>query len=155
VLIMDNNRGRSKAEKAKAEKAENIRNYSKLFDADSEEVATAYKNFKSPKDPDIKTIRAGLAKGDKSARDAVERANAIGDSLVYNPKKDPNFRSIKEGVPSDIADQLQTSRNERAAKAYDKRRSEGQDYKKGGMVKSKSSASKRADGCAVRGKTRA
>jgi TATA-binding protein-associated factor Taf7 len=57
-------------------------------------------------------------------------------------------------IPDDIADQLQTSRNERAAKAYDKRRSEGEDYKKGGMVKSKSSASARADGIAVRGKTR-
>ena len=153
MLIMADNKGRSKAEIAKAEKAENTRNYAKLFASDSEEVATGYKNFKSPKDPDIKTIQERLAKGDKSARAAVERANAIGDSLVYNPKKDPNWRSIKEGIPSDIKDQLQTSRNERAAKAYDKRRSEGEDYKKGGMVKSK--ASSRADGCAVRGKTRA
>jgi hypothetical protein len=55
-------------------------------------------------------------------------------------------------IPSDIADQLQTSKNERAAKAYEKRRAEGREYKKGGMVKS--SASKRADGIAVRGKTR-
>ena len=121
---MADNRGRSKAEKAKAKKAADIKNYARGFATDSEEVATAYKNFKSPKDPDINKIQSGLEKGDKSARAAVERANEIGDSLVYNPKKDPNFRSIKEDG-----------------------------MKKGGAVRSK--ASSRADGCAVRGKTRA
>ena len=62
-------------------------------------------------------------------------------------------------IPSDIADQLQTSRNERAANAFEQRRAMGQPYKKGGCVKkakggSVGSASKRADGCAQRGKTK-
>lgn len=64
-------------------------------------------------------------------------------------------------IPSEIQDQLVTDRNNRAARAFDQRRAAGEDYKKGGKVKKmatggsvKSSASKRADGCAIRGKTR-
>ena len=54
-----------------------------------------------------------------------------------------------EPVPSDIADQLQDMKNQKAAENYKKTKK----LAKGGAVKS--SASKRADGCAVRGKTRA
>jgi hypothetical protein len=53
-----------------------------------------------------------------------------------------------EPVPSDIADQLQDTKNEKAYKNYQKTKK----LAKGGKV---SSASKRADGCALRGKTRA
>jgi hypothetical protein len=63
----------------------------------------------------------------------------------------------KPAVPSDIADQLQTQKNEKAYQNYESNRSLGDTFKKGGSVKMSkgSSASKRADGCAVRGKTRA
>lgn len=54
-----------------------------------------------------------------------------------------------EPVPSDIADQLQDMKNQKAAENYKKTKK----LAKGGSVKSK--ASSRADGCAVRGKTRA
>jgi hypothetical protein len=101
----------------------------------------------------------------KQAREALKKVKMTPEQKQESMKQsDITGKRIEEalraqekaaGIPDDIADQLQTSRNERAAKAYDKRRSEGEDYKKGGMVKSKSSASKRADGCAVRGKTRA
>jgi hypothetical protein len=73
-------------------------------------------------------------------------------------KPEREVKPVKELPPSDIADKLQTMKNERAAAAYEKRRAAGEDYKKGGKVKCMSkggSASKRADGCAVRGKTRA
>lgn len=68
----------------------------------------------------------------------------------------PEIGKFKEGVdevkaemqqrPSKIADNLQKRNIVRKAKE------ESEDYKKGGMVKS--SASSRADGCAVRGKTK-
>jgi hypothetical protein len=52
-----------------------------------------------------------------------------------------------EEVPSDIADKLQTMKNNRAADQYEKNKT----FKSGGKV---GSASKRADGCCVKGKTR-
>jgi hypothetical protein len=101
----------------------------------------------------------------KQAREALKKVKMTPEQKQESMKQsDITGKRIEEalraqekaaGIPDDIADQLQTSRNERAAKAYDKRRSAGEDYKKGGMVKSKSKASKRADGCAVRGKTKA
>lgn len=70
------------------------------------------------------------------------------------PEKD--VQPAKETIPSDIADQLQTSKNERAAAAYEKRRAAGEDYKKGGCIKMAKggSASSRGDGIAQRGKTK-
>lgn len=47
---------------------------------------------------------------------------------------------------AEMRDQVQDMRNEKAAKGYEKRKSEGKSYKKGGSV--------RGDGCAVRGKTK-
>ena len=98
----------------------------------------------------------------KQAREALKKVKMTPEQKQESMKQaDITGKRIEEAlraqekaasIPDDIADQLQTSRNERAAKAYDKRRSEGEDYKKGGMVKSK--ASSRADGCAKRGKTR-
>ena len=98
----------------------------------------------------------------KQAREALKKVKMTPEQKQESMKQsDITGKRIEEAlraqekaasIPDDIADQLQTSRNERAAKAYDKRRSAGEDYKKGGMVKSK--ASSRADGCAVRGKTR-
>jgi UDP-N-acetylenolpyruvoylglucosamine reductase len=54
-------------------------------------------------------------------------------------------------MPDEIADKLQTMKNEKAYKNYEDTRSLGSTFKKGGKV---GSASKRADGCAQRGKTR-
>ena len=58
------------------------------------------------------------------------------------------------GIPDDIADQLQTQKNEKAYQNYESNRSLG--MKKGGCVKMAKggTASSRADGCAVKGKTR-
>jgi hypothetical protein len=53
-------------------------------------------------------------------------------------------------IPSDIMDTLQTRKNEKAFKDYEKRRESGEDYKKGGCVKKFA----RGGGCEVRGKTR-
>jgi hypothetical protein len=71
----------------------------------------------------------------------------------------PDFRS--EDVTKNLPGETATSSKKRAGewrKGYNKAKAEAQEpkgpaYKKGGSVKSK--ASKRADGCAVRGKTRA
>ena len=57
-----------------------------------------------------------------------------------------------EAVPEEIKDKLQTIKNEKAYKDYEKRRAAGEDYKKGGAVKAKCMA--RGGGCEVRGKTR-
>jgi UDP-N-acetylenolpyruvoylglucosamine reductase len=58
---------------------------------------------------------------------------------------------MAQGMPDEIADKLQTMKNEKAYKNYEDTRSLGSTFKKGGKV---GSASKRADGCAQRGKTR-
>ncbi len=55
-----------------------------------------------------------------------------------------------DAIPSDIMDTLQTRKNEKAFKDYEKRRESGEDYKKGGSVKKFA----RGGGCEVRGKTR-
>jgi hypothetical protein len=57
-----------------------------------------------------------------------------------------------EEIPSEIKDKLQTMKNQRAAENYQKTK----DNKAGGMIKMSKggSASARADGCAVKGKTR-
>lgn len=47
---------------------------------------------------------------------------------------------------AEMRGQVQDMRNEKAAKDYEKRKSEGKSYKKGGSV--------RGDGCAKRGKTK-
>lgn len=108
----------------------------------------------NPKDPvdsalmnKMSVKERGAWMDEKIAYDKAQRENKK-PAPVKTPVKAPE----KEVIPSDIADQLQTSKNERAAKAYDKRRATGDDYKKGGAVKSK--ASSRADGCAQRGKTK-
>jgi hypothetical protein len=61
------------------------------------------------------------------------------------------------GIPDEIADRLQTQKNEKAYQNYESNRSLGDTFKKGGSVRMSKggSASKRADGCAIRGKTRA
>jgi hypothetical protein len=75
-----------------------------------------------------------------------------------------------ETPPSDIADKLQTMKNQRAAKDFEKRKAQanadavkgvktGIHNKAGGAIKmakggSVSSASARADGCATKGKTK-
>lgn len=72
--------------------------------------------------------------------DALKLGRATG-----KPERDP--QAEKEPIPSDIADKLQTMKNNRAADQYEKNKT----FKSGGKV---GSASKRADGCCVKGKTR-
>lgn len=80
----------------------------------------------------------------------------MGVDKVFPPDMQAGANRRKaEKIPSDIADQLQTDRNERAYKNWEK----SQGMKKGGKVGCKcmakgGSASSRADGCAQRGKTR-
>jgi choline kinase len=78
------------------------------------------------------------------------------DGKVYGPamKKEDSGLYEKE-VPSEIADKLQTQKNEKAYQNYENNRSLG--MKKGGAVKKMAkggSASSRADGCCTKGKTR-
>ena len=60
------------------------------------------------------------------------------------PKMDEEYDDF---MPPDIKDKLQDMKNKKAAEKYEATKT----YKKGGSV---GSASKRADGCAQRGKTR-
>ena len=62
------------------------------------------------------------------------------DKAVVAPKK--------EAVPSDIADQLQTAKNEKAAADYEKRKAGIPGKKKGGVCMA------RGGGIEVRGKTK-
>lgn len=61
-----------------------------------------------------------------------------------------------DAIPEDIKSKLQTIKNEKAYKDYEKRRAAGEDYKRGGAVKAKSKPKcmARGGGIEVRGKTR-
>lgn len=131
----------------------------KLFGSDSsDELKNAQRLERERKETN--------AKADKQA---VENTQRFTKMMEDSQKAQKPMLKKQEPIPSDIADQLQTSRNQKAAADYEKRRAAGDDYKKGGAIKSKcacgggkmakggkvSSASKRADGIAIRGKTRA
>ena len=100
-----------------------------------------------------------LQKGEERIQSGAQRniGPEMGVQQKYPGKMATGANKRKaEEIPSDIADQLQTDKNNRAYKAYEKRRAAGEDYKKGGCVKMAKggSASRRADGCAQRGKTK-
>jgi len=67
--------------------------------------------------------------------------------VVVKPVK-PETKDDDDFMPPDIKDKIQDMKNKKAAEKYEATK----EYKKGGSV---GSASKRADGCAMRGKTRA
>ena len=77
----------------------------------------------------------------KSAVKLKEGCVKMADDKAVAPKK--------EAVPSDIADQLQTAKNEKAAADYEKRKAGVPGKKKGGCVKMA-----RGGGIEVRGKTK-
>lgn len=103
--------------------------------------------------------KAAYDAGQKKLQEFYDKRQAGFDA---QKKAAPTVAPKKPVVPSEISDQLQTNQNEKAYQNYEDTRSLG--FKKGGTVKSKcscmakggsvSSASKRADGCAQRGKTR-
>jgi hypothetical protein len=84
--------------------------------------------------------------------DAIKDAAVKGGMQGGMGKAVPKPQEPVEPVPSEIADKLQTMKNQKAAANYQKTK----DNKAGGMIKMAKggSASSRADGCAQRGKTR-
>lgn len=90
--------------------------------------------------------------------DMAKTKKPMGKGAMMPPPKPKKVAPVTPAMeddgptPSDIQDVLQTNKNEKAYQNYEKRRAVGDPYKKGGSVKS--SASKRADGIAIRGKTR-
>lgn len=81
-----------------------------------------------------------------------ESLQDIGDMYTFKGKY-AHKTTEEKAAEKAIADKKQAMEDERVAKAYNKGRPKEDGMKKGGSVKSK--ASSRADGCAVRGKTRA
>ena len=79
-------------------------------------------------------------------KDAKKAAPMSAGMPALKPKAKP-VAADEEYMPADIKDKLQTTKNKKAAENYEATK----EYKKGGSV---SSASKRADGCATKGKTR-
>jgi hypothetical protein len=73
-------------------------------------------------------------------------ADAKVKPVVVKPVKPET--TDEDYMPPDVKDKLQDMKNKKAAEKYEATKT----YKQGGSV---GSASKRADGCAVRGKTRA
>lgn len=61
-------------------------------------------------------------------------------------KKDDDTPNLTPAQMEEMRGQVQDARNQKAAKDYEKRKSEGKTYKKGGAV--------RGDGCCKRGKTK-
>jgi len=95
------------------------------FDMDKEGMKTGYETYKMKDDPTSEQISKKLGSADE---DAIAKVKAAGR-----------------------AEDSESRREENRAKAM-KSVNETGSFKKGGMIKS--SASKRADGCAKRGKTR-
>jgi len=73
---------------------------------------------------------------------------SAGMSTLAPKPKTKSAAADEDFMPADIKDRKQDMRNQKAAENYEATK----EYKQGGKV---SSASRRADGCAVRGKTRA
>ena len=67
--------------------------------------------------------------------------------LPISPMTEGVDETTQDITPPEIQDKLQTMKNNRAADQYEKNKT----FKSGGKV---GSASKRADGCCVKGKTR-
>lgn len=116
-------------------------------------------------DPNKKQLMdAAVAKDKADWKPLAAAKRFVKSTLAENPVTKMGkmvVDSVKEGnknaeMNDQVQNQLQTDRNEKAYQDYEKRRASGQDYKKGGCVKMSKggSASKRADGCCQRGKTR-
>ncbi len=88
----------------------------------------------------INTLK-NMFKSDKAAPKGKAKGVAITKETIT---------ATPGAIPSDILDTLQTRKNEKAFKDFEKRRESGEDYKKGGCVKKFA----RGGGCEVRGKTR-
>lgn len=88
----------------------------------------------------INTIK-NMFKSDKAAPKGKAKGVAITKETIT---------ATPGAIPSDILDTLQTRKNEKAFKEFEKRRESGEDYKKGGCIKKFA----RGGGCEVRGKTR-
>jgi hypothetical protein len=100
------------------------------------------------------------------SRDEIEGMNAMADSMdtqeaarkakaaASAPKPKPRPKPTPEDqMPIEARELMRQKAKDAAYKESEKERNLGNMFAKGGMVKS--SASKRADGCAQRGKTRA
>ncbi len=86
------------------------------------------------------------------AEDVIKNAVLKGGMQGGMGKALPKPKEPVEPIPSEIADKLQDMKNKKAAENYQKTK----DNKAGGVIKMSKggSASARADGCAVKGKTR-
>ena len=104
---------------------ESARGAKHSFDLDKEGMKTGYETYKRKEDPTSEQISKKLGSADEEAISKVKAAGRAEDS--------------------------ESRREENRAKAM-KSVNEAGSFKKGGMIKS--TASKRADGCAKRGKTR-
>jgi hypothetical protein len=136
-------------------------------DAREEAVSGPLKETKS--DKASKAVGRAMMKGDKADKDTADTTPSVrkppADSgSVRTPGRDmpsasalrPGAKAVAESSPGEF-DRMMAERRAEAAKRRTDREDMGQmsdviGAKKGGMVKS--SASRRADGCAIRGKTK-
>jgi hypothetical protein len=86
------------------------------------------------------------------AEDVIKSAATKGGMQGGMGKALPKPKEPVEPIPSEIIDKLQDMKNKKAAENYQKTK----DNKKGGVIKMAKggTASSRADGCAVKGKTK-
>lgn len=105
---------------------------------------SAVKNYKEGKlgKAAVDVVKGvGTAAKNLAVTGPLAGVDAIQKRMAFGAKPD------EENTPSEIQDKLQTMKNNRAADQYQQNRT----FKSGGKV---GSASKRADGCCVKGKTR-
>lgn len=120
-----------------------------------EDLANLNKYVKEPAKAAFKKMKEGLLGTDEQNRAAQERMDEAAkkkDRESIRVDRSPKYaNSQMDSTRKQLDDQAKAFKLERdkASKDYDKAIGKA----KGGMIKS--SASKRADGCAIRGKTRA
>jgi hypothetical protein len=120
-----------------------------------EDLANLNKYVKEPAKAAFKKMKEGLLGTDeqnKAAQERMDEAAKKKDRESIRVDRSPKYaNSQMDSTRKQLDDQAKAFKLERdkASKDYDKAIGKA----KGGMIKS--SASKRADGCAIRGKTRA
>ena len=130
-------------------------------DTREEAISGPLKDSKSTKA--TKAIGRAMMQGDKADKTAPSAAptrRAADSGSVRTPGRDmpsastlrPGAKAVVEKEPGDFDRMMEERRRERGASSSSGNMGDVIGAKKGGMIKS--SASKRADGCAIKGKTR-
>ena len=123
----------------------------KTFEYMGKKYTTEMAGAKKPAASTTSTDKAGSKPKASSYAEASKSGRTLGDVIKSDASESADYRKrVAEGKEKTFGTKLQEGFR-RFGRALSTGRPQGEGMKKGGMV---SSASKRADGCATKGKTR-